>query len=276
MAAVPNRYFERMIQMPQRPADVDVKQSIKDIFFPKNNYHIVDDFVLRDGKRHPVAFLVPGGGYYMVCSFIEGVPIAKKLNEMGISAVIVYYRVKKKALYPAPLEDLARAIREAFARADEYMIETENYSVRGASAGGHLTAAFGTKNMGYPVYDLPKPGALMLAYPVISMTPDLTHKQSHDFFLGKKATTAQEAFTSVEKHVDADYPATFLWCSDDDATVDPDNTRKMKQALEEAGVALDCTVYHGVMHGAGPATGTPAEGWIERAVHFWQKKGKGK
>ena len=260
--------------MPQRPADVDIKQSVKDLLFSKNSYHIVDDFVLRDGKRHPVAFLVPGGGYYMVSSFIEGVPIAKKLNELGVSAVIVYYRVKKKALYPAPLEDLARAIREVFARADEYGVETDNYSVWGASAGGHLAAAFGTKNMGYPNYALPRPGALVLAYPVISMKSELTHRQSHDFFLGKKATAAQEAFSSVEKHVDADYPATYLWCSDDDATVNPENTRQMKQALDAAGVHAACTVYHGVMHGAGPASGTPAEGWIPQATDFWlaQKK----
>ena len=127
--------------MPQKPVDVDIKQSIKDMMFPQNKYHIVDDYVIRDGKKHPVAFLVPGGGYYMVSSFIEGVPIAKKLNELGISAIIVYYRIKKKAMYPAPVEDLARAIREVFARADEYQIETENYSIWGASAGAHLAGA---------------------------------------------------------------------------------------------------------------------------------------
>ena len=74
--------------MPQRPVDVEIRQSIKDIFLSKNEYRIVDDYVIQDGKRHPVAFLVPGGGYYMVSSFIEGTPIAKRLNEMGISVII--------------------------------------------------------------------------------------------------------------------------------------------------------------------------------------------
>jgi len=260
--------------MPQKPVDVDIKQSIKDMMFPQNKYHIVDDYVIRDGKKHPVAFLVPGGGYYMVSSFIEGVPIAKKLNELGISAIIVYYRTRKKAMYPAPVEDLARAIREVFARADEYQIETENYSVWGASAGAHLAGAFGTKNMGYPNYDFPKPGALVLSYPVISMTKELAHKQSHDFFLGKNATAEREAFASVEQHVDSDYPATFIWCSDDDNVVNPDNTRRMIEALEAAHVPVESTIYHGVMHGAGPATGTAAEGWIDRAVSFWKKQGE--
>jgi len=82
--------------MPQKPVDVDVKQSIKDMFFSKNEYRLVDDYVLRDGKTHPVAFLVPGGGYYMVSSFIEGVPMAKKLNALGISAVIIEDKVGLK------------------------------------------------------------------------------------------------------------------------------------------------------------------------------------
>ena len=39
--------------------------------------------------------LCPGGAYRKVCSYIEGAPIARRLNELGISAYIVYYRVKK-------------------------------------------------------------------------------------------------------------------------------------------------------------------------------------
>ena len=140
-----------------------------------------------------------------------------------VSADSVYYRLKTKALYPAPVEDLARAVREVLAKADEYHIDPKRYSIWGGSAGAHLAAAFGTKNMGYPLYRLPKPAALVLAYPVISMTKELGHKQSHDFFVGKDATPEQEAFASIEQHVDADYPATYIWCSDDDNVVNPDN-----------------------------------------------------
>ena len=74
-------------------------------------------FLLKDGKKHPLAILVPGGGYYLVCSFIEGVPIARKLNKKGISCVIVYYSVKKKALCPAPIDDLARGVKEILSKA---------------------------------------------------------------------------------------------------------------------------------------------------------------
>lgn len=258
--------------MANRPADVDIKQSVKDIFFAPNKYRLDDQFVIRDGKKHPFAILVPGGGYYMVSSFIEGVPVARKLNQLGISAFIVYYRVKKKAAFPAPMDDLATAVKEIFSKAGEYCLETENYSVWGASAGGHLTASFGTENMGYAKYQLPKPGALVLAYPVVTMVREKTHMGSRDILLGKNADEKMEALTSVEQHVNGNYPRTFIWCSDDDNVVNPDNTRDMVAALEKAGVAVQSKIYHGVAHGAGPATGTAAENWISEAVTFWLNK----
>jgi len=258
--------------MPQRPADVDIKQSIKDMFFASNKYRLVDDFVIRDGKKHPFAILVPGGGYYMVSSFVEGVPIAKKLNEKGISAFVVYYRVKKKAKYPAPMDDLAAAVKEIFSKAEEYGLDTENYSIWGASAGGHLAASFGTENMGYIKYGLPKPGALVLSYPVITMEREKTHMGSHDFLLGRNADKKSEAFASVERHVTENYPRTYIWCSDDDDVVPSDNTRNMVAALERAGVPVKSRIYHGVQHGAGPGTGTAAENWMNEAVDFWLER----
>jgi len=258
--------------MPKKPADVDVRQSIRDIFFSPNKYRLDDRFVIRDGKQHPFAILVPGGGYFMVSSFIEGVPVAKKLNQQGISAFIVYYRVKKKAAYPAPMEDLARAVKEIFARAEEYNLETENYSVWGASAGGHLTGSFGTENMGYIKYGLPKPGALVLAYPVITMEREKTHMGSHDFLLGRNADKKTEAFASVEQHITENYPRTYIWCSDDDDVVPADNTRNMAAALQAAGIPVKSMICHGVPHGAGPATGTAAENWINDAVSFWLER----
>lgn len=116
--------------------DIVISQFIKDYILGRRGYRLDERFVLRDGKRRPLAIVVPGGAYAMVCSYIEGVPIAKRLNELGISAVIVYYRVGKAARYPAPQEDLARAVRELLARGEELMLDTGGYSIWGASAGG--------------------------------------------------------------------------------------------------------------------------------------------
>ena len=260
--------------MAKKNPDIDSRQALKDVF-AKNGYRLVTDYVIRDGKEHPCAILVPGGGYSMVCSFIEGVPIARKLNTMGISAVILYYRTKKKAAYPNPMDDLARGVREVLGRADELHIRTEDYSVWGASAGGHLAGSFGTDNMGYPRYGLPKPGALVLTYPVITMDPALTHMGTRDNLLGKDASKEKEEMASIHMHVHPGYPDTYIWCGAADELVSPENTRMMKKELDEQGIRSRCDIFDGVIHGVGPGTGTNAEGWIERAVDFWLKKETG-
>lgn len=255
--------------MANTPADFDRKQFLRDLLFTQNRYHLNDRFVIRDGKRHPFAVICPGGAYWMVCSYIEGVPVAKKLNEFGISAFIVNYRVRKKAHYPAPQEDLARAIREILSKKEQYLLESEGYSVWGFSAGGHLAASFGTQELGYIHYGLPRPATLVLSYPVISMRKDVTHQGTHDNLLGADSTPELEALTSIDEQVTADYPPTYLWCGDADQTVSPENTRRMADALKAAGVAYQCEIFPGVDHGVGPGTGTAAEGWIRHAVDFW-------
>lgn len=257
--------------MASRPVDVDVKQSMHDIFLSKNEYHIDDRFIIQDGKKHPIAFLVPGGGYWMVCSFIEGVPIAKKLNEKGISAVIVYYRTKNKAKYPNPMDDLAKAIKEITDNSEKYNIDMNGYSIWGASAGGHLAASFGTNTMGYKKYNLLRPAAIILSYPVITMDPSFTHIGTHDNLLGKNATKGMEDATSVEKNIHKEYPPTFIWCSYEDDVVPYKNTIVMKEALDKEGIINKCNIYHDVAHGVGPATGTNAHNWINEAITFWKE-----
>lgn len=260
--------------MPNRPLDVDIKQVFKDLYLTKNDYHLVDDFVIKDDKTHPLALLVPGGGYSAVCSFIEGVPIARKLNKKGISAYILYYHVRSKAKYPAPMDDLARAIKEIFENKNNYNLDLNNYSICGSSAGGHLVASFGTDNMGYLKYNLPKPSALILSYPVITMNKEYTHLGTHDNLLGANASEAMEFMTSVEKHIHKEYPPTFIWCSKEDKTVPYRNSLELDKELEKNNIPHKLKIYENVDHGVGPGTGTNAEGWIEEAIKFWEENSK--
>ena len=254
--------------MAAKNPDIDQKQTLKDIYRP-NRYALDERFVLRDGQTHPFAVIVPGGGYNVVCSYIEGTPIARRLNERGVSAFILYYRVRGKARFPQPQDDLARAVKEILRGAEEYRVEKESYSVWGSSAGGHLAASFGTESMGWLKYGLPKPGAIVLSYPVISMDPALTHAQTHDNLLGRHATAAMERAASADEQVTPAYPPTYIWCGDADGSVPPENTRRLTAALEKAGAAVRCEIFPGVEHGVGPGTGTAAAGWIDRALDFW-------
>lgn len=92
-------------------------QAVKD-FWRGRDYGL-KEYVIRDGRKHPFALVCPGGAYEMVCSFIEGLPYVKKLNEMGYSAFVLYYRCSEKAKFPAPQDDLARALRSILGRAEQ-------------------------------------------------------------------------------------------------------------------------------------------------------------
>jgi len=239
-------------------------------FYRPNEYGLVP-YLVKDGQRHPFAIICPGGGYNTVCSYVEGEPFARKLNTLGIHAFVLYYRVREKARFPGPQDDLARALREVLDRAEEWCLDTENYSIWGSSAGGHLVSSFGTEAVGYARYGLPRPGALVLIYPVVTMGP-LSHGDTRRNMLGETPTAAEVALLSAEAQVTENYPPTFLWAGDQDGTVHPDNSRNLAAALEKAGVPRELRIYPGIDHGVGLGEGTVCEEWFQKAVAFWQRQ----
>ena len=202
----------------------------------------VDEYPLLDGARHPFAVICPGGGYEKISDPLEGEDFARQLNGLGCAAFVVHYSVGQAARFPAPLDDLAAAVRGILDRAEELNLRPEGYSVWGASAGGHLAACFGAERLGWKKYGLPRPGALVLCYPVVTM----------------------------ERQVTADYPPVFLWWGEADAAVDPANSRMLLAALETAGVRCEHASYPGVGHGVGLGEGLACAGWPRRAVDFWR------
>ena len=235
----------------------------------RKNEYALKPYLLRDGKKHPVAVICPGGGYRRVCSFVEGLPYAKRLNKLGYHAVVVYYRVREKAVFPNPQEDLARAIRELHENAEHWKLDMKGYSIWGSSAGGHLAASFGTDAMGYTKYGLPKPGAMILVYPVVTMG-EKTHAGSRNYHIGAYASQEYIDLTSVEKQITKNYPPTFLWWGDQDETVDPINSKMLQEQLKANDIPCQCREYHKVGHGVGIIKGQACEGWFEDAVKFWE------
>ena len=225
-------------------------------------------YLLKDGRKHKAAIIVPGGAYERVCSFVEGRPIAERLNALGYSAFVIYYRCKDKALFPSPMDDLGRGVKEILEKADQYNI-LPSYSLWGFSAGGHLAASFGTEEIGAKKYGLPSPSTLVLSYPVVTMG-ELGHPLTRENLLGKNPSEDMIKKTSIEKLVTPSYPPTFLWCGDSDDVVDKENTLMLQKSLMENSVECRTTIYPGIGHGVGLAFGTVAEGWIEEAVAFWE------
>lgn len=243
-------------------------------FFPyikaslrKNKYYLDDRYAIDDGNDHPFVVLLPGGGYSIIYSYGEGDPIAKELNNKGISAFILYYRVKKKAHYPNPLDDCASAIKHILDNAQNYHVMKDNYSLWGASAGGHLAASMGTDHVGCNIYNLPYPKSLVLIYPVITFVKEY-HRGSRRLFLGRKVCDECVYKYSVENHVHDKYPETFIWCGDHDKSVPCSNSVLMSNALKEKNIRYELKIYPNIGHGVGLAKGTTAESWFNDAVKF--------
>ena len=234
-------------------------------FWRPNRYGL-KTYLINDDKEHPFAVICPGGGYRMVCSYVEGLPYAKALNAKGYHAIVVYYRIGKKARYPAPQDDLEHAIREIFSHAEEWKLDTNDWSLWGSSAGGHLAASFCTEHR-----SVPKPNALILTYPVVIMD-EHTHTDTRNNLCGTDSDPALFLKLSVERHVTKDFPPTYVWNGADDRSVDPINSRALAQALQEAGVPYLHEEFQGVGHGVGLAKGTNAEPWFDHAIRFWEEQ----
>ena len=263
--------FDRMKELRQQGEQVfypvyDRQAAEQD---PSLKQRVLFHFPVKEKTKFAV--ICAGGGYESVCSFVEAFPVAQELNRLGYHAFVVNYRVGQEAHFPNPMDDLANAVSYIFAHAGEFDVDTEDYAVVGFSAGGHLAASFGTESLGYRAYDLPRPGMMILAYPVITMGK-YAHKGSRLRLIGKENLANEEVRDrfSIEKKVTETYPRTYLWQCEADNTVPIENTRMMEEALRSHGVPCRYHVYPGNAHGWGLATGKGAEGWLEEAVMFWE------
>lgn len=220
-------------------------------------------------QKAKFVLICPGGAYAMTSTLKEGFTVAKALNQKGYSAFVLKYRVKKDACQPNPQEDLAAAVAYILRHAERLSVEATGYTVMGFSAGGHLAASFGAKQVGYAKYGLPVPSALILAYPVVTMGQQ-THRASRRNLLGKAGCSDPVLIHqySVEENVTPDYPPTFLWCCDDDVSVDPANSAMLADSLKRQGVFCRLVRYPSGGHGCGLGTGTSAQGWLEESLRF--------
>lgn len=86
---------------------------------------------LAEGAKSAV-IICPGGGYTHLADH-EGEPVAKWLNNAGISAFVLRYRISPHQ-EPAPLADARRAVQYVRANAQEYGLDKHRIAMLGFSA----------------------------------------------------------------------------------------------------------------------------------------------
>jgi acetyl esterase/lipase len=208
--------------------------------------------------------VAPGGGYQHLSMVKEGSDVAHWLNDRGVAAFVLKYRLGMKYHNPIELHDAQRAIRLVRNNAAEFGIATDHLGMWGFSAGGHLTATAGTmfdSGDGGVGDDITKqssrPDFLILAYPVITMQDPYVHKGSRTYLLGDAPTQEQMDAMSAELHVTKQTPPTFLFATTDDGTVPVMNSVMFYSALVKAGVPVEMHLFQHGGHGAGLAPANP-------------------
>jgi len=235
----------------------------------------------RPAKPNGTALLViPGGGYQRIVLDKEGTALVPAFVEQGgVTLFVLRYRLPAgRDDRQAALADAQRALRVIRANAATWQLDPHRIGVIGFSAGGHVAARLST---GYATV-LPgsgdaidtvsaRPDFALLLYPVIDMGAH-AHSGSRSRLLGERPGTDLEMQFSLQAHVTAQTPPTFLVHAQDDTVVSVQNSLLYYQALLAAGVPSEMHLFAHGGHGFGvriPAALTTTQ-WPALALRWMQ------
>ena len=211
--------------------------------------------VPKDKATGAAVIICPGGGYAGLAAAKEGSEYAQWLNERGISAFVLYYRMPN-GHDAIPLTDAQTAIEIVRKNARKWNIDKHKVGISGFSAGGHLASTAGThftkKN---------RPDFMILLYPVITMQ-QATHGGSRYNLLGDNPSEEMLTLYSNELQVTEDTPPAFIVHAKDDNVVPIANSQLFYEALQAHGVPAELHVYEHGGHGFGlRRTGHDSQEW---------------
>lgn len=211
--------------------------------------------------------ICPGGGYNNLAWDHEGEQVARWLNSIGVTGVILKYRVPRRASSPKnepppqALMDAQRAISVVRSKAADWGVDPKKVGILGFSAGGHLGAWASTNfdKRGYEPIDAAdkvdcRPDFAVLIYP-------------------GGVTKGKTDALAPEIHVTSQTPSTFLAHAGNDP-VNAENSIHYYLALKRAGVPAELHIYASGGHGFGMRTSAnPSSTWPKRCEEWMRERG---
>ena len=188
--------------------------------------------------------VLPGGGYGANCIEREGFKLAEYFKSIGITALVVKYRLPNYGHKEVPLEDAQAGLGYLRKNAKKLGIDPTKVGIAGSSAGGHLAAY--TSNF---TPDAEKPAFAVLFYPVITGSSCMTHQNTFRRLLGANHSPHMREQYSLENRVSETTPPTILLLSTDDRTVPPISSILYYKALKHYGVKASMHCYPEGGHG---------------------------
>lgn len=191
-------------------------------------------FFRSNAEQPRGCIVVMAGGSYTHKSVPEGEDVAKKLNEVGIHAAVLDYRVIPYA-HSVIVGDAKRAVRYLRCHAEEFGILPDKIGVEGFSAGGNLAAVtcfLGDDGDPYAVDPVERvssrPDAAVLGYAAINFVSEGDFDDDDDEF------NIMKYFEFVYRD-GMQFPPAFIWQSMSDGLINYqtslDLCRTLKQKL---------------------------------------------
>lgn len=234
----------------------------------------------KDKATGSAVIICPGGGYRTLAISHEGFDVAKRFNEMGITAFVLKYRLPSDEIMRdktyGPLQDAQQAMYVVRKGAKKFHIKKNKIGVLGFSAGGHFAATLIThygdlKIINPEKIDL-KPNFAVLIYPVISFKESV-HSGTRRNLLGENPPEHLDRYFSANLNVDTKTPPAFLVHAKDDKTVPVANSQMMYEALKQNKVDSEMYLYENGGHGFGLYNKTSAVDWFNLMAKWIIKEG---
>jgi acetyl esterase/lipase len=221
-----------------------------------------------DPARNTGAAVVvcPGGGYYILAMDLEGTEVCEWFNSIGVTAILLKYRVPHREglpVYTAALQDAQRALGLVRHQARELGVDPARIGVLGFSAGGHLAAALGNNHevRTYPVVDAADQTSCRPDFCVLIYPGSLTLKEQHDAVAPELAVSATNT------------PPTFIAMTEDDS-VRVETGLFYYLALKNAKVPAEMHLYPRGGHGYGlRRTENDVTSWPDRVADWMKASG---
>jgi acetyl esterase/lipase len=222
----------------------------------------------KDKDVGTAVLICPGGGYWNLFWQLEGEEVAAWLQTLGITGIILEYRVPRRSDEPKgeparrPLQDAQRAVSLVRSKAKQFGIDPKRIGMVGFSAGGHLVFATATgfaKRTYKAVDDVDK----------VSCRPDFGI-MAYSGYLKAKDKDELAAGLRVPK----DTPPLFLVHGGADLISDPAHSVVAYLALKRAGASAELHVYADTAHDFGVRkVDKPCDGWTRSCAEWMRQQG---
>lgn len=144
----------------------------------------------ESGANGTAVLVCPGGGYNILAIEHEGTQVCEWLNSLGVTAVLLKYRVPRRdpeKPHLQPLEDARQAMRLLRTRGAEWGIKPDRIGVLGFSAGGNLSVMLALNPEGVDTMDNVRPNFLVPVYPAYLTVEGKNEALVPEFVIDDKA-----------------------------------------------------------------------------------------